>query len=54
MAILATTHDLFHARQTATRVGIMKRGRLVDRLDSQQIAATDLQALYLDHMRADA
>ncbi|KAG1291783.1 hypothetical protein G6F64_013747 [Rhizopus arrhizus] len=54
VAILATTHDLFHARQTATRVGIMKRGRLVDSLDSRQIAATDLQALYLDHMRADA
>ncbi|CAB3646708.1 ABC transporter ATP-binding protein [Achromobacter pestifer] len=54
VAILATTHDLFHARQTATRVGIMKRGRLVDSLDSRQIADTDLQALYLDHMRAEA
>ncbi|PQZ69201.1 ABC transporter ATP-binding protein [Achromobacter sp. MYb9] len=54
VAILATTHDLFHARQTATRVGIMKRGRLVDSLDSRQIGATDLQALYLDHMRVDA
>ena len=54
MAILNTTHDLFHARQTATRVGIMKRGRLVDSLDSRQISDTDLQALYLAHMKADA
>ncbi|MBB1235848.1 ABC transporter ATP-binding protein, partial [Klebsiella pneumoniae] len=47
-------HDLFHARQTATRVGIMKRGRLVESLDSRQIDDTDLQALYLAHMRTGA
>ncbi len=52
VAVLTTTHDLFHARHTATRIGIMKRGRLVDSLDGAQIAATDLQALYLQHMRA--
>lgn len=51
VAILATTHDLFHARQTATRIGIMKQGCLVESLDSQQISEIDLQALYLRHMR---
>jgi ABC-2 type transport system ATP-binding protein len=51
VAILATTHDLFHARQTATRIGIMKQGRLVESLDGAQISDTDLQALYLQHMR---
>ena len=54
VAILATTHDLFHARQTATRVGIMKRGRLVESLDAAQIGEVDLQALYLAHMRSEA
>lgn len=54
VAILATTHDLFHARQTATRIGIMKRGRLVENLDSSQISDVDLQALYLEHMRTAA
>ena len=53
VAVLTTTHDLFHAQQTATRVGIMKRGRLVESLDGEaQIAQTDLQSLYLQHMRA--
>ena len=53
VAVLTTTHDLFHARQTATRVGIMKRGRLVKSLDGEaQIARTDLQSLYLLHMRS--
>jgi len=54
VAILATTHDLFHAQQTATRIGIMKRGQLVESLDQQAMANTDLQALYLAHMRAQA
>jgi ABC-2 type transport system ATP-binding protein len=54
VAVLATTHDLFHAQQTATRIGIMKRGRLVEDLRAADIAAPDLQALYLGHMRADA
>jgi len=53
VAILATTHDLFHAKQTATRIGIMKQGRLVESMDSQEISGTDLQALYLRHMRAE-
>ena len=52
VAVLTTTHDLFHAKHTATRIGIMKQGRLVDSLDSRQIGATDLQALYLEHMAA--
>ncbi|MDZ4361664.1 MAG: ABC transporter ATP-binding protein [Variovorax sp.] len=52
VAVLTTTHDLFHAQQTATRVGIMKRGRLVESLEGAQIGQTDLQSLYLQHMRA--
>ncbi len=51
VAILTTTHDLFHARQTGTRIGIMKRGKLVQQLDSADVSHADLQALYLEHMR---
>lgn len=52
VAVLTTTHDLFHAQQTATRIGIMKAGRLVESLSQSEIASTDLQALYLRHMRS--
>lgn len=52
VAVLTTTHDLFHAKNTANRIGIMKKGVLVDSLDAGQIAGTDLQALYLQHMAA--
>ncbi len=50
-AILMATHDLFHAKQTGNRIGIMKRGRLVDALGSGDISHTDLEQLYLRHMQ---
>jgi ABC-2 type transport system ATP-binding protein len=51
VAVLTTTHDLFHAKQTGTRIGIMKAGRLVAELNSDDFSHTDLEALYLQHMR---
>jgi ABC-2 type transport system ATP-binding protein len=50
-AILMATHDLFHAKQTGTRVGIMKQGTLVATLNSEEISHIDLEQLYLKHMR---
>jgi ABC-2 type transport system ATP-binding protein len=52
VAVLTTTHDLFHAKQTGTRIGIMKQGRLVESLSSEDISHSDLEALYLRHMSA--
>ncbi|MBH5384761.1 ABC transporter ATP-binding protein [Bradyrhizobium diversitatis] len=51
VAVLTTTHDLFHAKQTGTRIGIMKQGRLVEDLRSEDVSLADLQALYLKHMK---
>lgn len=51
VAVLTTTHDLFHAKQTGTRIGIMKRGRLVAEMRSDEVSHTDLETLYLQHMR---
>ena len=52
VAVLTTTHDLFHAKQTGSRIGIMKQGKLVEGLNSEDISHTDLEALYLRHMSA--
>lgn len=52
VAVLTTTHDLFHAKQTGTRIGIMKKGQLVENLSSEDISHSDLEALYLRHMSA--
>ena len=51
VAVLTTTHDLYHAKQTGTRIGIMKRGRLVAEMNSDEVSHTDLETLYLHHMQ---
>ncbi len=50
VAILMATHDLFRAKETGHRVGIMKHGRLVDVLDTSTLNHTDLEQIYLKHM----
>jgi ABC-2 type transport system ATP-binding protein len=49
-AILMATHAIFRARETGSRVGIMKHGKLVDSVVTSSISAPDLEALYLEHM----
>jgi ABC-2 type transport system ATP-binding protein len=50
VAILMATHDLFRAKETGHRVGIMKHGRLVEVLDTAALNHTDLEQIYLRHM----
>jgi ABC-2 type transport system ATP-binding protein len=49
-AILMATHDLFRAKETGTRVGIMKHGKLVAELRTEEIGHADLERIYLQHM----
>lgn len=51
VAVLTTTHDLFHAKQNGTRIGIMRAGSLVAELRSDELSHADLEALYLEHMK---
>lgn len=50
VAVLMATHDLFRAKETGTRVGIMKAGQLVADLATDDIGHADLEALYLNYM----
>ncbi|AGA31037.1 ABC transporter ATP-binding protein [Singulisphaera acidiphila] len=50
VAVLMATHDLFHAKETGTRVGIMKRGRMVASLETDEVGHADLERIYLEHM----
>ncbi len=50
VAILMATHDLFRAKESGTRVGIMKHGRMVESLATSEIGHADLEQLYLRHM----
>ena len=49
-AILMATHDLFRAKETGTRIGIMKSGILIDELDTGQVSHADVERIYLEHM----
>lgn len=50
VAVLMATHDLFRAKESGTRVGIMKHGKLVITLNTSEIGHTDLERIYLKHM----
>jgi ABC-2 type transport system ATP-binding protein len=52
VAILMATHDLFRAKEDATRVGIMRHGKLVHELTAAELSHADLEKLYLETMRA--
>lgn len=49
-AVLMATHDLFRARETGTRIGIMREGQLVEEFPAASIGAQNLEQLYLNHM----
>ena len=46
------THDLFRAREDATRVGIRVHGRLAVEYATSEIKNVDLEKLYLKHLSA--
>lgn len=50
-AILMATHDLFRAKEVGDRVGIMKRGRLVETLATRDVGHSELERIYLEHMK---
>ena len=51
VAVLMATHDLFRSREVGTRIGIMKRGELVAQFAAADVSHTDLERIYLEHMR---
>ncbi len=49
-AVVLTSHDLFRARETATRLGIMRSGRLLHLVDAATVNHAGLEQLYLESM----
>ena len=49
-AIFMATHDLFRAKETGTRIGIMREGELVQQMTAADISHSDLERIYLEHM----
>jgi len=53
VAILMATHDLFRVKETGTRAGIMKAGKLLTILNTAETSALELEQIYLQYMQAD-
>lgn len=53
-AILMSSHDIFRVKNMADRVGIMRGGQLLEVLDREAMETKDLEAIYLEYMRAEA
>ena len=49
-AILMATHDLFRAKETGTRIGIMREGVLRQELKTDDVSHADVERIYLEHM----
>jgi ABC-2 type transport system ATP-binding protein len=50
-AILMATHDLYRARETGTRIGIMREGMLRAQYEAADLSAAALEQAYLEHMQ---
>jgi ABC-2 type transport system ATP-binding protein len=50
VAVLMATHDLFRAKESGTRIGIMRGGRLLQTLATSEVDHQGLERLYLRHM----
>jgi ABC-2 type transport system ATP-binding protein len=52
VAILMVTHDLFRAKETADKIGIMKAGRLMTEVNAESVSAAELEKLYVSISRS--
>ncbi|MEQ8733281.1 MAG: ABC transporter ATP-binding protein [Rhodospirillaceae bacterium] len=50
-AILMATHDIFRAKQIATRIGIMRAGTMVEQIDPSTVSHTEIEEIYVRHMK---
>jgi ABC-2 type transport system ATP-binding protein len=50
VTVLMVTHDLFRAKQTGDRIGIMKKGCLVHEAKTDDLTHDELERLYIEHM----
>lgn len=54
VAVLMATHDLFRARETGDRVGIMRQGKLIEERRTAELSAQELEASYLKCIQPEA
>lgn len=53
-AVLIATHDIFRAKECASRIGIMRGGRMVEIIEAGDVDAREIERIYLNHMHEEA
>ena len=49
--ILMASHDLFRVRETCNKIGILKNGKLLKEMDSQNVSSQELEDIYIKFMK---
>ncbi|MGO1003183.1 ABC transporter ATP-binding protein [Lysobacter sp. CA196] len=52
IAVLMATHDLYRVKDVAHRLGILRAGRLLVERHTDELSATEIEALYLEQLAA--
>ncbi|MCU0337809.1 MAG: ATP-binding cassette domain-containing protein [Sediminibacterium sp.] len=50
-SILMASHDIFRIRETADKIGILHRGKILKELHSADVSASDIESIYLEYMK---
>lgn len=50
IAVLMATHDLYRVKDVATRLGILREGRLIAECDVGSLSPADIESLYLEQL----
>jgi len=50
-SVLMASHDIFRVREVCHRIGILRSGRLVKELKSEEVTTSELEKLYLQFMQ---
>lgn len=49
--ILMASHDIFRVRETCNKIGILKKGKLVNELLSKDVSSNQLEEIYINFMK---
>lgn len=45
------SHDIFRVRETCDRIGIIKKGELVEEMKTSNVSTNELEKIYIDYMQ---
>ena len=49
--VLMASHDIFRVREVCDRIGILKNGKLIKEIESDQVSANELEGIYIEFMK---